>query len=163
MDSNTQQIVVGFRTPEALAKGERVLRDQTAAKYTTESPAALNHVPQQRRPDSQPGLPYAAALGGLLGASMGAFISVLTTQLPNLPAVDGSRTELFVLVPLGGAILGAIASSLLALLSGANPEEPDFAYYKLVMTATSDEEAQKVTEALLAADGRLLPEDERLL
>ncbi len=163
MDSNTQQIVIGFRTPEALEKGETVLRNYTASQYTTESPAALDQVPQQRRPDSQPGLPFAAALGGLLGASMGAFISVLTTQLPNLPAVDGSTTELFVLVPLGGAVLGAIASSLLALLSGANPEEPDFAYYKLIMTATSSEEAQKVIEALLAADGRLLPEDERLL
>ncbi|PZO22152.1 MAG: hypothetical protein DCF25_03530 [Leptolyngbya foveolarum] len=163
MDANTQQIVVGFRTPEALAKGESVLRNYTAAQYTTESPAALDQVPQQRRPDSQSGLPYAAALGGLAGAMIGAFISVLTTQLPNLPTVEGSTTELFVLVPLGGAVLGAIASSLLSLLSGANPEEPDFAYYKLIMTPASGEEAQKVTEALLAENGRLLPEDQRLL
>jgi len=80
-----------------------------------------------------------------------------------LPAVESNTKELFVLVPLAGAILGAIASSLLALLSGANPEEPDFAYYKLMVTADSDEEAQKVTEALLAENGRLLPEDEQLL
>ena len=167
MDSSTQpiveHIVVGFRTPEALAKGESVLRNYTAAPYTTESPATLDHVPQQRRPDSQVGLPYAAALGGLLGASIGAFISALTTNLPDLPAVEGSTTELFVLVPLGGAVLGAIASSLLALLSGANPEEPDFAYYKLIAKVTSAEEAQTITEALMAEDGRLLPEDPRLL
>jgi len=163
MDSNTQQIVVGFRTPEALAEGERVLRTCTTSEYRTESPAELNNVPQQRRPASQPGLFSAAALGALAGASMGAFISVLTTQLPNLPAVESNTKELFVLVPLAGAILGAIASSLLALLSGANPEEPDFAYYKLMVTADSDEEAQKVTEALLAENGRLLPEDEQLL
>ena len=98
-----------------------------------------------------------------MGAGVGAFISALTTNLPNLPSVESSTTELFVLVPLGGAILGAIASSLLALLSGANPEEPDFAYYKLIMIPSSEEEAQAVTEALLAENGRLLSEDERLL
>ena len=156
MDTKYQQIVAGFRTSEAFAEGQKALRDRKLSNFSLESPAELNNVPQQRRPDSQSGLPYAAALGGLAGAGMGAFISALATNLPNLPSLQGSSTELFVLVPLGGALLGAIASSLLALLSGANPEESDFAYYKILAQPTSNQEAQKISEILVEAGGRLL-------
>lgn len=156
MDSKTQQIAVGFKNSEALAKAEQTLRAQGVSGFTTESPVELGNVPKQRRPSSQPGIPAAAALGGVAGAAMGAFISAVATNIPNLPSVEGSPTQLFVLVPLGGALLGVIASSLLALLSGANPKEPDFAYYKLIVEAESAQEAQKIADTLLAAEGRLL-------
>ena len=156
MDVKTQQVTVGFRTPDALAKGEGVLRDRGISTFGLESPPELSNVPQKRRASSQKGLPAAAILGGVSGAAMGAMIAALATNLPNLPSLEGSTTELFVLVPLGGAILGAIASSLLSLLSGANPEDPDFAYYKVLVEAGSAEEAQALIEALTAAGGRLL-------
>lgn len=156
MDVRTQQITVGFRTPEGLAKGEKVLRDRDISTFKTESPPELSGVPQKRRPSSQPSLSSAAVLGGVLGAAIGAFISALATNLPNLPALEGSTTELFVLVPLGGAVLGAIANGLLSLLSGADPEDPDFAYYKIVTETSSAKEAQAIAKALTNAGGRLL-------
>ena len=156
MNSKNQQIAVGFRTAEDLAKAKQLLHNKGVGGLKTESPASLNSTPKQRRPDSQTGIPYAAALGGAAGAAMGAFISAVSTNIPNLPSVEAGTRELYVLVPLGGALLGAIASSLLALLSGANPEEEDFAYYKLMLEATSAEEAQMVTDTLLDQGGRLL-------
>lgn len=156
MDVKTQQVTVGFRTPDALAKGEQVLRDRNISTFETESPPDLSNVPQKRRASSQSGLSAAAILGGVSGAAIGALISALATGLPNLPSLEGSTTELFVLVPLGGAVLGAIASSLLSLLSGANPEDPDFAYYKILVKASSTEEAQALIKALTTAGGRLL-------
>ena len=156
MDVRTRQVTVGFRTPEGLAKGEKVLRDRNISDFSVQSPPDLSGVPEQRRPDTQSGLPYAAALGGVIGAGMGAAISAMATSLPNLPSLEGSTTELFVLVPLGGALLGAIASGLLSLLSGANPREPDVVYYEILLKAASEEEARTAVEALTAEGGRLL-------
>lgn len=156
MDVRTNQVRVGFRTPEGLAKGKQVLRDRDISNFRVQLPPNLDDVPEQRRPDTQSGLPYAAALGGVAGAGMGVAISAMATSLPNLPSLEGSTTELFVLVPLGGALLGAIAGGLFALLSGANPREPDITYYEILLNAASKEVAQEAVDALIGEGGRLL-------
>ncbi|MGC1307801.1 MAG: hypothetical protein WA885_11265 [Phormidesmis sp.] len=157
MDEKTQQITVGFTTPQALAQAEQALKGKGFSTFKVEAPVSTNgNVPQQRRPKTQSGLPYAAAIGGVSGALLGVLIAAISLNVPNLPSVEGSTAELFILVPLGGAVLGALASSLLALLSGANPEEADFTYYKLKVTAASADQAQSVTDTLLQMGGRLL-------
>ncbi len=157
MNVTTRQITVGFRSSEDLVKAEAALESQGVADFETEAPVTLgNNVPQKRRPDSQSGLPYAISVGALSGALLGAFISTMALNVPNLPSVEGSTTEMYVLVPLGGALLGAIAAGLMALLSGANPEDPDFAYFKLRAEADSVEKAQAITDTLIEAGGRLL-------
>jgi len=157
MNTETQQITVGFRTAEELARAKQMLSSQGISDFQVAEPAILgDRVPQQRRPDSQSGLPKAAALGGITGALMGAVISTFALNVPNLPSIEGSTTEMYVLVPLGGALLGAIASSLLSLLSGANPTDEDIAYFRLSTQLATAEDTQSITDALLKAGGRLL-------
>jgi hypothetical protein len=150
-----RQIAVSFRTEQALQNAKAALQAKDFHKVETEieSPVSAD-VPRER--SDKEGTSKAAIAGASIGAISGAILAIFALSIPNLPSLQAARTPLLVFIPLGGALLGAAASSLITFMAGAEPtKSTETANYK-IRVETLPEETQQATEILLNEGGYLL-------
>jgi hypothetical protein len=155
VESEYQQISVGFRTEQSLEKAKAALQGKDLFKVKTEIESPVSaEVPRER--SAKMGISKAAIAGGTIGAIAGATVAIFALSIPNLASLQSARTPLLIFIPLGGALLGAAASSLITFMSGAEPvKSTETAKYK-IRVETLPEETQQVTEILLNEGGYLL-------